>query len=86
MRPLFFRGSPGYFFFYKGRNEWGPRYPAAPLVHHHDRQVAFALRSCFLGTLRLLGGAEETPPMGAMPDTLLKKSRDSQDIFNYIKA
>jgi len=32
------------------------------------RQVAFALRSCFLGTLRLLGGAEETPPMGAMPD------------------
>lgn len=31
------------------------------------RQVAFALRSCFLGALRHLG-AEEAPPMGAMPD------------------
>lgn len=31
------------------------------------RQVAYALRSCFLGALRLLG-TEETPPMGAMPD------------------
>lgn len=31
------------------------------------RQVAFALRSCFLGAMRLLG-KEETPPMGAMPD------------------
>ncbi len=38
----------------------------------NDRQVAFALRSCFLGTLRLLG-AEETPSMGAMPDTSLKQ-------------
>jgi hypothetical protein len=36
-----------------------------------DRQVAYALRSCFLGALRLLG-TEETPPMGAMPDAWLR--------------
>ena len=57
----------------------GHWYPEAIIFVHlwdlflgNDRQVAFALRSCFLGTLRLLG-AEETPSMGAMPDTSLKQ-------------